>query len=39
VSTGEHLVVRASAVVPTTEDAPKHPYGEYGVNKLAVDGI
>jgi nucleoside-diphosphate-sugar epimerase len=24
-------------LVPTTEDAPKHPFGEYGVNKLAIE--
>ena len=41
---GQHLVhtgtvwsYGASTVVPTTEDAPKHPYGEYGVAKLAVE--
>jgi nucleoside-diphosphate-sugar epimerase len=41
---GQHLVQTgsiwsygASAVVPTTEDAPRHPYGQYGVGKLAVE--
>lgn len=41
---GQHLVHTGtiwsygpSALVPTTEDAPKRPYGEYGVNKLAVE--
>jgi nucleoside-diphosphate-sugar epimerase len=26
-----------SAVVPTTEDTPRRPFGEYGVNKAAVE--
>src|ERR1700750_343248 len=41
---GQHLVHTGSVwsygpsmVVPTTEDAPKRPFGEYGVNKLAVE--
>src|SRR4051812_39291136 len=41
---GQHLVHTGtvwsygpSTLVPTTEDAPKHPYGEYGVNKLAIE--
>ncbi len=41
---GQHLVhtgsvwsYGASTVRPTTEDAPKHPYGDYGVAKLAVE--
>ncbi len=41
---GQHLVHTGSvwsygpsALVPTTEDAPKRPYGEYGVNKLAIE--
>jgi nucleoside-diphosphate-sugar epimerase len=41
---GQHLVQTGSvwsygpsALVPTTEDARKNPYGEYGVNKLAVE--
>ena len=41
---GQHLVHTGtiwsygpSALVPTTEDAPKCPYGEYGVNKLAIE--
>jgi len=41
---GQHLIQTgsvwsygSSTLVPTTEDAPKNPYGEYGVNKLAVE--
>src|SRR3954453_19736113 len=41
---GQHLVHTGSVwsygpstLVPTTEDAPKHPSGEYGVNKLAIE--
>lgn len=41
---GQHLVHTGtiwtygpSALVPTTEDADKDPFGEYGVNKLAVE--
>ncbi|WP_343995106.1 NAD-dependent epimerase/dehydratase family protein, partial [Terrabacter terrae] len=41
---GQHLVhtgsiwsYGVSTLVPTTEDAPKHPYGEYGVGKLAIE--
>ena len=41
---GQHLVHTGtiwsygrSSVVPTTEDDPKTPYGEYGVAKLAVE--
>jgi len=41
---GQHLVHTGSVwsygpstLVPTTEDAPKHPYGYYGVNKLAIE--
>jgi nucleoside-diphosphate-sugar epimerase len=41
---GQHLVHTGSvwsygpsALVPTKEDAPKHPYGEYGINKLAIE--
>src|SRR5689334_6835344 len=41
---GQHLIhtgtvwsYGASTLVPTREDAPKHPFGEYGVNKLAVE--
>jgi len=37
IQTGSVWSYGPSAVVPTTEDAPKHPYGEYGVNKLAVE--
>jgi nucleoside-diphosphate-sugar epimerase len=41
---GQHIVQTGSVwsygpseLVPTTEDAPKHPYGDYGVGKLAVE--
>ena len=41
---GQHLVHTGSVwsygpstLVPTTEDALKKPYGEYGVNKLAIE--
>jgi nucleoside-diphosphate-sugar epimerase len=41
---GQHLVHTGSAwsygpsaLVPTTEDAPKEPYGEYGIDKLAIE--
>src|SRR3954452_982650 len=41
---GQHLVHTGtvwsygpSTLVPTTEEAPKDPYGEYGVNKLAIE--
>ena len=37
VHTGSVWSYGPSALVPTTEDAPKHPYGEYGVNKLAIE--
>jgi nucleoside-diphosphate-sugar epimerase len=37
VQTGSVWSYGPSALVPTTEDAPKNPYGEYGVNKLAVE--
>lgn len=37
VQTGSVWSYGPSAIVPTTEDAPKHPYREYGVNKLAVE--
>ena len=37
VQTGSVWSYGASAIVPTAEDAPKHPYGEYGVNKLAIE--
>jgi nucleoside-diphosphate-sugar epimerase len=37
VQTGSLWSYGSSALVPTTEDAPKRPYGEYGVNKLAVE--
>ncbi len=37
VQTGSVWSYGPSALVPTTEDAPKTPYGEYGVNKLAVE--
>ncbi len=26
-----------SAVVPTTEDAPRHPFGEYGITKAEIE--
>jgi nucleoside-diphosphate-sugar epimerase len=41
---GQHLVHTGSVwsygpstLVPTNEDAPKSPYGEYGINKLAIE--
>jgi len=41
---GQHLVHTGSVwsygpstLVPTTEDAPKHPYGDYGIRKLAIE--
>jgi len=41
---GQHLVQTGSVwsygpseLVPTTEDAPRHPYGDYGIGKLAVE--
>ena len=41
---GQHLIhtgsvwsYGASTLVPTREDAPKLPYGEYGVGKLAIE--
>lgn len=41
---GQHLVHTGSiwsygpsTIVPTTEDAPKHPYGDYGVGKLEIE--
>ncbi len=37
VHTGSIWSYGPSTLVPTTEDAPKHPYGSYGVNKLAVE--
>jgi nucleoside-diphosphate-sugar epimerase len=37
VHTGSVWSYGPSALVPTTEDAPKHPYGAYGVNKLDVE--
>ncbi|MDQ6895975.1 MAG: NAD-dependent epimerase/dehydratase family protein [Actinomycetota bacterium] len=37
VHTGSVWSYGPSALVPTTEDAPKHPYGDYGVNKLAIE--
>jgi len=39
VHTGSVWSYGPSALVPTTEDAPKRPYGEYGVNKLAVEEL
>ena len=37
VQTGSVWSYGPSEVVPTGEDAPKRPYGEYGVGKLAVE--
>lgn len=37
VHTGSVWSFGPSSLVPTTEDAPKNPYGEYGVNKLAIE--
>jgi nucleoside-diphosphate-sugar epimerase len=37
VQTGSIWSYGPSAIVPTTEDAPKHPYGTYGIDKLAVE--
>jgi len=37
IQTGSAWSYGSSSLVPTTEDAPKHPYGEYGRNKLAVE--
>ena len=37
VHTGSVWSYGPSTLVPTTEDAPKSPYGEYGVNKLAIE--
>ena len=37
VQTGSVWSYGASAIVPTTEDAAKHPYGRYGINKLAIE--
>lgn len=37
VQTGSVWSYGPSALVPTTEDAPKEPYGDYGVGKLAVE--
>ena len=37
VQTGSVWSYGPSAIVPTTEDAPKHPYGQYGINKLAIE--
>ncbi len=41
---GQHLVHTGSiwsygpsTIVPTTEAAPKHPYGDYGVGKLEIE--
>jgi nucleoside-diphosphate-sugar epimerase len=39
VHTGSVWSYGPSALVPTTEDAPKCPYGEYGVNKLAIEEL
>jgi nucleoside-diphosphate-sugar epimerase len=37
VHTGSVWSYGPSTLVPTTEDAPKTPYGEYGVDKLAIE--
>jgi len=37
VQTGSVWSYGPSAIVPTTEDVPKRPYGDYGVNKLAIE--
>src|SRR3954452_4833497 len=37
VHTGSVWSYGRSALVPTAEDAPKNPYGAYGVNKLAIE--
>jgi nucleoside-diphosphate-sugar epimerase len=37
VHTGSIWSYGPSTLVPTTEDAPKHPYGDYGIGKRAVE--
>ena len=37
VHTGSVWSYGPSALVPTTEDAPRFPYGQYGVRKLAIE--
>jgi nucleoside-diphosphate-sugar epimerase len=37
VHTGSVWSYGPSTLVPTTEGAPKRPFGEYGVNKLAIE--
>jgi nucleoside-diphosphate-sugar epimerase len=37
VQTGSVWSYGPSALVPTTEDAARRPYGDYGVNKLAIE--
>lgn len=37
IHTGSVWSYGVSALVPTSEDTPKNPYGEYGVNKLAIE--
>ncbi len=37
VHTGSIWAYGRSLVVPVTEDSPKKPYGEYGVNKAAIE--
>lgn len=37
VHTGSIWSYGPSTLVPTTEEAPKHPYGEYGTAKLAIE--
>jgi len=37
IQTGSAWSYGASTLVPTTEDAPKNPYGTYGIHKLAIE--
>lgn len=37
VQTGSVWSYGPSVLVPTTEEAPKRPYGEYGIDKLSVE--
>jgi len=37
VHTGSVWTYGPSAIVPTTEASPKHPHGQYGIDKLAVE--
>ncbi len=36
-STGTIWVHGHSSVVPTTEDAPRHPFGDYGIQKAQIE--